>query len=98
MSFGCLVTVNVKYCSNDMKGTNDVWNMCIVKCITYRYLIEIMLIKEDTSGHDKITHNYDELRDAVCIKPPNGWYYAVLFTLETIILTYCGTYSGGKMR
>ena len=56
-----------------MKGTNDVWNVCIVKSITYRYLIEIMLIKGDTSGHNEITHNYGELRDAVCIKPPNGF-------------------------
>ena len=24
----------VKYLSNDMKGINDVWNMCIIKCIT----------------------------------------------------------------
>ena len=44
-----------------MKGINDVRNMCIIKCITHQYLIEIMLIKGDNSGLNEITYNYGKL-------------------------------------
>ena len=56
-----------------MKGINDVWNICIVNDITSRYLIEIVLIKGDNSCHDETTHYFGELRDVVCLKPPNGF-------------------------
>ena len=47
------------YCinrSNGMKGIDDVWNMCIMKCITNELLIGIMLIKGDNCGHNDITY------------------------------------------
>ena len=56
-----------------MKGINDVWNVCIIKCITKRQLIGIVLIKGDNSGLNEITHNYGKLRDVVCLKPLNGF-------------------------
>ena len=52
-----------------MKGINDVWNRCIIRCITNRQLTGIMLIKGDNSGRNEITRNYGELRDVVCQKP-----------------------------
>ena len=60
-----------KYSSNDMQGIIDVWNMCIIKCITNGWLIEIIIIKGRNSGHNKITHNKGNFRDGVCLKPPN---------------------------
>ena len=54
-----------------MKGINDVWNRCIIKCITNRKLTGIKLIKGGNSGRNEITRNYGELRDVVCLKPTN---------------------------
>ena len=46
-----------------MIGINDVWNMCIIKCVKNRELIGILLLKWDNSGLNELTHNYGELRD-----------------------------------
>ena len=56
-----------------MKGINDVWNMCIIKCITNRWLIGMMLVKGNNSRRNEITHNNGELRDVVCLNPLNGF-------------------------
>ena len=62
-----------KHSSNDMIGITDLWNMCIIKCITNGWLIEIMIIKGRNSGRNKITRNKGNFRDGVWIKPPIGF-------------------------
>ena len=56
-----------------MYGIIDVWNMCIIQCITNGWLIVIIIIKGRNSGRNKITHNKGNFRDGVCLKPPNGF-------------------------
>ena len=56
-----------------MEGITDVRNMCIIKRITNRQLIGIMLIIGDNSGRNEISYNQGEPRDVVCLKPLNGF-------------------------
>ena len=51
----------------------DVWNMCIIKCITNGWLIGIMIIKGRNSGRNKMTRNKVDFRDGVCLKHLNGF-------------------------
>ena len=50
-----------------MKGINDVWNMCIIKCTTNGYNDN----KEEKLWAIEITPNEGELRDGVCLKALN---------------------------
>ena len=59
--------------NNDMKGTNDAWNMCISQSIQYGWLFRAKLVKGDNSGRKKIINNKRKLRDAVYSKPQSAF-------------------------
>ena len=59
--------------------------MCIIKCITNRRLIGIMVIKGRNSGRNKITHNKGDFWDGVCLKPLNGFVWK---SLCVIVMTH----------
>ena len=83
--FGIVYKLEFKYWSNYTYGVTYVWNMCIIKCITNRWLIEIMIIKGRNSGPNKITHNKGHFRDGVCLKPLNGFEWK---SLCVIVMTH----------
>ena len=56
-----------------MKGTNDVLNMCINKCIVNGWLFRAKLAKVDNSGRYKIINNEHELRDVVYPNPQSAF-------------------------
>ena len=55
--------------NNDMKGTNEAWNMCINQSIENGWLFRAKLVKGDNSGRYKIINNERKLRDVVYPKP-----------------------------
>ena len=56
-----------------MKGSNDVWNMCIHRCIVSSWLFRVKLVKGHNSRRYRIINIERELRDVVYPKPQSAF-------------------------